>query len=450
MKSIKELAAKASLAALAATMMVGNADALKLDAAPGTVGAAAIDGKTGLKVASELDYSKVAAADAVVNMEPSTGLLPSGNLFFDIAVTNATFDAALNGASAVKGCGGGTSANIVTGGAKGDSTVRFAVSGFDGCKDTAELIATLPIKASGKGDVTGSYTVLLTDGTAIDGGALNVPLVAVTPAFSVDIAAGTKLTADVAATKGAYTDFTPTGISNLGTVQIKVASVNTKLGTQAAAISDVEGVTVAVAGDYTGLDPVAWNAGADLAGDKFTVKSGTATYSSTTATDIDDLAAAIPVSVTPTTKAGIVAGSYAATVTLDLGASFIDPAASAGTLGTVVRNGSSEVLPWTASATQAGATGSETFVRVSNPTANAYGAITARVISSTNSGTVGATGTLAASLAAGGELIVTSAQLEAALGNFGRGDLEISVEGTGAYITRLVQRADGVYEIKNR
>ncbi len=118
----------------------------------------------------------------------------------------------------------------------------------------------------------------------------------------------------------------------------------------------------------------------------------------------------------------------------------------------VDRNGSSAILPWTASNTQAGGTGSNNFVRISNPTALDFGPIFATVLAAnaTGSGTVGDTVTLAASLDAGEEIVFSAADLESLLGNFGRADIEISVEGTDAIIARLIQRTDGTYEINNR
>ncbi len=87
---------------------------------------------------------------------------------------------------------------------------------------------------------------------------------------------------------------------------------------------------------------------------------------------------------------------------------------------------------------------------MSNPTDTDYGAISVRVISSTNSGLVGTEAELQASLPSGDEALFTSQDIENKVGNFGRADLEVSVEGTGAYVTRLIQRPDGTFAIDNR
>ena len=70
---------------------------------------------------------------------------------------------------------------------------------------------------------------------------------------------------------------------------------------------------------------------------------------------------------------------------------------------------------------------------------------------SNNAGSLSKTAQLAAGLAPGAELLVNSGQLETFLGsNYGRGDIEVTVEGAGATVVQLVARPDGVYTIDNQ
>jgi len=394
--------------------------------------------------------------EIILTFDPTTGNFPSGNVLFDVTITNAGFDGSIDGSAFdFSSCTAGAivapapNANVSTGGGDNATTVTYVVSNLNTCEDGENPELTIPVDVGASGNVTVTIGVRTEGGSPVDGGPVSYTAISRAAAFAVDITAGTIATADVNAVGGAYSDFTPVGAKDLGTFAIDFdPTANVNLAGTNASIADVVGVSIDVVGNYGGLDPVAYGDGAQLTGVPFTVVGTTASSELTAAGDIDDLIAPIAFEVTPDGNP-IAAGSFNATVTLDLAATLTDPAATAGIVGQINRNGSSETLPWTASATQAGGTGSTTFVRVSNPTDDPFGAISARVLSSTNGATVGNEGQLAATLAAGGEALFTSQDLENILGDFGRGDIEIVVEGEGAFITRLLSRPDGTLEINN-
>ncbi len=464
MKLVSKLIAQASMATLVAAMGVGAANALSVTAR--TVGGVNV-AVTPLAFASEVVNTTDATTgddrddgQIVVSFRPSTGTYPSGNALVDLTLTNAGFDGAMVGSRFnFGGCTGAIvpNANVSTGGADNASTVTFVVSNLDSCGASEDAVLSIPVDVGATGNVTVTLGVRTDGGATVDGGPTTFTAITRGPAFSVSLDAGDEATADVTLPVS-YDDFDPAGPTDLGSFQVVVApAVYAALGGAGAAvlanISNVAGVTIDVSGNYDGLLAPEFGDGDQLDQDDFIVDAGVASVALTAAGDIDDLVNAIPFEVTGDTADAtnvIAVSSYEATVALDLASGFTDPAAVTGTVGNIGRNGTSEVLPWTASATQAASTGSTTFVRVSNPTSQAYGAIKARVLASTNAGTVGEEAELASSLDAGAEALFTSADIEAAVGNFGRGDIEIIVEGLGSYITRLVSRPDGVYEINNR
>lgn len=449
-------------AALFGAMSFSAANAIEINGSQigaGPIADPTLPGYTPYTLASEVTNTSLPANNPddgtiTINFDPTTGTYPSGNVLFDLTITNSTFDGTIDGTDFdFSSCGGvpAPNANVSSGGGGGQSQVTFVVSNLNSCAPGDAPSLTIPVDVGASGAVTVQIGVRTEGGAPVDGGPVQYTAINRASAYAVNIVAGAVATADVDAVGVAYTDFDPTGAKDLGTFEIAIGSAFIDLDGTAASIADVQEVSIDVVGSFAGLDPVQYGtASGNLDGDDFVVVGTTASSVLSAALDISDLEAGpVPFQVVPDGDP-ISSSNYNATVQLDLVTGLNDPAAATGLVGRIERNGSSETLPWTASATQAAGTGSTTFVRVSNPTDEPFGAISARVLSSTNGATVGAEGQLAATLAAGGEALFTSQDLENILGNFGRGDIEIVVEGEGAYITRLLQRPDGTLEIQNR
>jgi len=372
-----------------------------------------------------------------------------------MAAGSVTFDA---------GCTTATSI-ISSGGADGAATVNYVLSNLDSCVGAADgFIVTLPF------DLDGAVASVVTMSLVTESGDVPVDNVSLVPlsltrsasAFTaeIDTTGYTAVVADVGAGLGPYRDYVNGTPETIGDVEIAVdtnvvVDLNGAGAVTFASAADVAGATVTVTGDMSAYSGAG---GVDLAG------VAEATIAGSVATRVlsaPQLAAVISASAGGTLNASdevvelrsngtsqIQASTYSATVAVDLVATLTDESVTASLLP-VTRNGTSVTLPWTASNTQAAGTGSSNFVRVSNPTAAAYGPIFATVLSGTVSGLVGTTATISPSLAAGAEVLFTAAQLETALGNFGRADIQITVEGQGAIVKRLIQRPDGTYEINN-
>ena len=109
----------------------------------------------------------------------------------------------------------------------------------------------------------------------------------------------------------------------------------------------------------------------------------------------------------------------------------------------MTREGASYLLPWVASGALSTTSTSNTVVRLSNIGAADTGPVSIELLTSSKG--VPASTTLvpvAASIAKGGELVLTSASLQSTLGaDFGRGDIRITVEGqpSDLIVRRFVQ-----------
>jgi hypothetical protein len=464
-----------AIASVAMLAMVGTANAVDIDV---TVSGVALldttdDANPPLQFANE-----VASADgegvldnardngeAVVVFDVSTGTFPSGNVIMQLQLNGATFLDDLDGSDFdFTGCGGpgaAATANVSIGGAENGNTVTFLLSNLNDCENGDNPSITLPFDLNGPTqDASLIMTILTESGNVPVDNTLNrsIPLVEMTSAFDVAINDSGDVIADVEADEGPYLDFTTVGEEELGTVDVEIdTSVYVTLGNTSPAVqaanANVTDVTVTIAGNFA---PFTEANAAEI--DSFDATVNTAATSASvfygaggdTLTDILN-SGGLSVTVTPDLVTPIQRSNYTASVLVDLAAGFSD-FTTVGSLSPIDRNGTFALLPWTASATQAGGTGSNNFVRVTNPTGQAYGPIFATVLAASAAGqaTVGDQVTLAASLGAGEEALFTASDLEGLLGNFGRADIEIAVEGNDAIIARLVQRTDGTYEINNR
>ncbi len=472
---------KLILAGVGAAAFIGSADAVTLTVTKIADAAGPFTTVAPLKVASEMLQGNTVGANnnrdetiALATFSVVSGTFPSGNVIVNASISGATFDAALTGLSLdFADCTAGATAVISTGGAEGSTSVSWVVSNLDKCLTTDVVVVTLPLDLDLVGaPVSVTLGVVTESGsTPVDGGPQTVSsfITTTTPAYSASIkaAAASTVTANVSEVTGAYKKFVATTVpsiikADLGSVQLKAdtaVAIDISGTLTKAIIGDYLTASIVATGDLTAfqevVDPVSLDGTiatsktttaatfAAVEGGAFgTAFTGAAVFAVETDADTAIPASTYTIAVTPTLEAALTgAGNLAVSST------------AATAVSNIARNGTSVKLPWVVSATQAGAsgTGAVNFIRVTNRTAVAFGPITATVLASNNAGSLAKTAQLAPSLAAGSELLVNSGSLETLLGsNFGRGDIEVTVEGAGATVVQLVARPDGVYTIDNQ
>lgn len=438
---LKKFLATASVAGL----LAGAASALEVDA---ITAAAPVGSPTVL--AADLDYAGGAVSttggpgELGFTFYSSGGTFPTGNVVMRIVVDGATFSNALTGAEVTSP---GTEV-VSSGGVAGGTEVNILLSDVVACSVASTCTVDLPLDLEG-GDVSVSVGLQTDAGVPIDNSSLtslvSEQLSVSAPAFDSDIVASTTLSE---ATLGSlFTALTVDGV--LGTIEVfpNVVNVGTALvpvnitaqtdllGTAVSA-ADVASIGVAVEGIMDPYDPVALPAGGnfqiggltttvDSAADDATavgaalstVYAVVATPDGTTAIERSDYDASVVVNVAPASP-------------LTAGASF------AGPLQSITREGTEVTFPWTQTATQGEASGATSVFRIGNLGASDTGAVFAEVRNAseagfTNPGIV----QLAPSIDGNGEFVINSADLEAAVGNYGRGDVNFIVEARDTTLT---------------
>ncbi|MBI1392938.1 MAG: hypothetical protein GC152_09385 [Alphaproteobacteria bacterium] len=450
----------------------GTANALNLEVKSIANETGPFDDVAPLLYASEIQQGTTKLAnndrdetEIVAAFDVSSGAFPSGNVVVTATISGATFDSAVSGAALdFKNCtaGGIATASLSSGGAEGATTVAWVVSNLNACGAGEQALVKLPLDLDlGGAGVSLSVGIVTESGsTPVDGGTKTVAdFLVAAPAYSAAITASPTLTANVTEATGAYKLFTAgANTGTLGTVRLNADSnvaIDLSQIVVPAGVGDYNKTAIVVTGDFSAfLEATADTVALD--GTAATAKTATtATFSAVEAGAFGTaFTKAAPISVTTDGDTAIPASAYSVTVTptLEAGLTGLTVAPTTKAIGNIARNGTSVRLPWVVSATQAGAsgTGAVNYIRVTNRTATGFGPITATVLASNQAGSLGKTAQLAASLAAGGELIVNSETLETLLGaNYGRGDIEVTVEGAGATVVQLVARPDGVYTIDN-
>lgn len=450
---------KIILNAASVAVLAGAAHAITFG--PVTVSATSIGTGT-YNLANEVAFTTSAPAGTItVPVLASTGTLPSGNILLDITLTNAVFSEQVGGAAVTKNTGTGTgacssalSSVLSSGGNTSTGSVTFVLSGLNDCTIGQGVQAALPIRATGAGSVGVTAAFRTEASVPVDGGSLarSAPVVSLVSGFAPTVTADTNTTQLTLAS--GFKAFA--GDTALGTAQVALstATVYSNLGGTLIDSSNVASVTIAVTGDFTGYGTGTGNASVQI-GAATAVISGSvasATFTGTAAQAIASSAVTIGVTAGTGTSAAILNSSdYSATMTVgySTGSGFSTATEStSAALDSIRREGTTILLPWTSSATNAVSSGSTNIVRIGNRTSTAINGVFARVVNTSTSGfTNPGLVSLGSSIPANGELLITSATLEAALGNFARGDVEIVVEAPSASLSvrRLVSRPDGVF-----
>lgn len=432
-----------SAAALTTLALAGAAQAGTLTAAP--VAGATVAGARVIASEVKLDSKTNGTGVIGVALTPSTGaILPSGNALLTFSLTGgATFGSAVTAGAIVKNGTCAPTTTVSSGGAAAGSTVTFLISSLAGCNDTNAIHALIPAQLNSTAGVNVTSNLTTELGTAIDGGTAStvsskgVDLISFAKAFSVKFTPDTVTTAAtlVSKFKGLTAD------TALGTITVAAdtTAYTGIAGTTQVAATDLSKAAVTLKGDFATVDVVLTGAGFS--------KAQTASNALGTATFTTDapVVGTYAVNAAVNAKTPIIAGSgYTATVELTPTTVYnAIPASGPTALQPVTREGSSFLLPWVASGTLSKTSTSNTVVRIANLGTAASGAVSIELLtSSTGAPTSTALVPVASSIAAKGELVLTSALLEAYLGaDFGRGDIRITVESLGSDLSvrRFVQ-----------
>ncbi len=432
---LKKILATVSVAALVA----GAAHAVELE---NNLGLTVADPTP---LAAELDYAGGNVdGNLSIGFGPSAGLFPTGNVLVFVNLSGATFDGALTGAEA----GGALSTSVIsTGGQNGQSQVTFLVSGANNCAvasgagaGTANCTLTLPVILNGA-DVNITVGLETDAGAPVDNTSQNSPvglqLVDILPAFDISFSAAAGGPANVATLASLFTTLTDNDLGDI------IVAVNDLDGDPVN--KTLSGVNV-VAGDIDELNFVL-----DGIMDPFATGAGTVEFGGNTADDIDAVTdeatydagptlGTFDVVVTENGTTAIQRSSYTASVEIVPTAlsGLVSNTTASGSLQPIVRDGTSIIFPWTQSATVGAVSGATSVFRIGNLDTSPAGAVFAEVRNSASAGAgyvdAGIV-QLAPSIAAGGEFVTNSTGLEAALGDYGRGDIEFTIEAQSDELT---------------
>jgi hypothetical protein len=436
---------KLLVSASAAGLMAGAAFAVGLENRAGVTPAEPYP------LAAELDYAGgtvvAAPGDLVFGFGPSAGLFPTGNVLVYVSVTGATFDGALNGSEVT---GVGTSV-ISTGGAAGASDVTFLVSGADGCAvatpagpATTTCVIDLPLELTGS-DVTVSVGLTTDANTPVDNTSatnrVSLRLVDTAPAFQMAFVADTAAsTARLTTLPTPFLDFAPgTATTLLGTYEYGAntvsyapaspRTVNIDFLDNDVSIADVDSFDLVLSGTLDAFDPA--NGGDVTFGGNSADDVDTATDLAEYDASADFGAGPVNVEVQADSTTAIARSNYTLSGTIVPAAASPLKAglSSSGAIQPISREGTQVTFPWTQTSTLGAASGTTSVYRIGNLDNVAAGAVFVEVKNATAAGyTNPGIVQLATSVPAAGELVKNSTSIEAAVGNYGRGDIEFTVE----------------------
>lgn len=435
---LKKFLATASVVGLIA----GAASALEVDA---VVSGADAAGEP-LVLAEELDYAGGSVASTnqlAVSFYPTGGVFPSGNVVAFVAVEGATFDGALDGTEVITPAG---TSVISSGGADGGSTAVFLLSDVSDCGTAPDdCTITIPLILDGS-DVSMSVGLETDAGVAVDNSSeiltVSADLVVVAPAF--DIAFVPNGGPNAAELNNLFTSLTDGDLGdisvNVSTVEVGLfdRTVNSDLAGTDVDFADIGELNITVSGIMDAFDPADGgevfvdgfgdpDVAVDVAADEATVDlvdAGTGAFGD------------YEVFVSEDSTSAIARSPYTADVELVLGGGLEGTVTASGSLQSITREGASVLFPWTQTQTQGSGSGVSSVYRIGNLDGDDTGAVFVEVLNASQAGYTNPGITeIAASIDGGGELVLNSSGIEAALGNYGRGDLEFSIEADPTALT---------------
>lgn len=447
----------------AATMVLAGAAHAAVITSP-SVGAETLSGTATYALATEAAFTSNAPTGTItLPIEIETGNLPSGNILLNVSLTNALFDGTVAGTAVdATGCSGtGTvSAVISSGGTTATGSVTFVLSGAQICGDGDLIEVELPIRATGAGNIAATAGFTTEGGVPVDGAAKTRNLVSLVSAFEPVVVADT--TASTLTLASGFKAFSGNNVLGGVGVRLRPNTFRDLSGSNLAVDTDVASIAVTVSGDFSGFGTATGSASLQVGGAAATISGSSASItltgtaaSTAVTTGTSGATGLASVTIVPSvapTAVVLNASAYSASVTgtFVTGSSYSTATESAsGALGSVVRQGTTILLPWTSSQTNAAVTGSNNIVRIGNRTNAPIAGVFARVVNSSASGFANSSLVpLGVTIPAGGELLLTSETLQAALGDFARGDIEVVIEAESSALSvrRLVARPDGVFD----
>lgn len=441
---LKKFLATASVAGL----LAGAASALEVEA---VTSAAAVGNPTPL--AAQLDYAGGAVATSGAHNQlrfqfyPTGGTFPTGNVVLRAVVSGAVFSGGLTGAE-VTTPAPGTSV-VSSGGVADGNEVVFLLSDVSACSAAGNCFVDLPLELS-SGNVSVQVGMQTDAGVPIDNSSLTnlkaETLAIEAPAFDANIVADTT---DSQATLASL--FTALTDGVLGTIEVLPNLVNVGsvavpdlvtaqrdlLGNAVdAGGTDVASIGLVVDGAMAPFDPVVAPAGGSFA------IGGLSVAVDSTDNDATATGAAIStvytVTATPDGTSSIERSEYGVSIVVNVAPTspLTAGATFSGDLEPITREGTEVTFPWTQTATQGEASGATSVFRIGNLGASDTGAVFAEVRNASEAGfTSPGIVQLAPSIDGNGEFVINSADLEAAVGNYGRGDVNFIVEANANTLT---------------
>jgi len=416
-------------------------------------------------VADSLDFESGISELVEIGFGPSAGTFPNQTVRVFVDITGGTFSSALTGAELV--VPGGTSV-ISTGGVQGGSSVSFLVSGANVCAVDATPLGeetscslSLPLDLQGS-DVTFSVGIETDAGAPVDNSSsdnrVSLKVIETAPAFAISAVPDIVPTvADILAPNGPYTDFV--GDNDLGFFGAGANSIlnpNTLLsevvnsdfiGTNVGP-ANAGAVTYTLTGEQDAFDTMA-------GGTIIVTGPGTITPNAETdiATGTIAFGSSLDVTVIPDGVVPIARSKYEVSVSIAAATAGPIQQAFEGTvfLEPITRNGAAIIFPWTQSETQGAASGTTSVYRIGNLSPTDTKTVFAEVWNSSeasydNPGLV----ELTSSIEGNGEFVTNSRELEAVLGNYGRGDLAFYIEANAFELTgrQFVVRNGQLQQVK--
>ncbi len=474
------VSAMAFAGAASAHTLTFRATAAVADIDSGDVGGATGSYKLAIEAANVTPtFGTFALADTLT----AGASLPSGNVLLTISLAGGTFGSAVTGAAVTAdavACPTFT-ATPSTGGASGSTSVTYLISNSSaGC---SSFNLDLPVAPNAGVPVTVTTTLQTEALTPIDGltasrqiltrpsafnAVINGAISPATPAGALGDTFATLTVLPVYTTfktgTGGHTGAPETAtVAQLGTVEILADTTAFRdLAKTSVTLADVLTATVAVTGDYSAFDGAGGST--TLGGiPESSITGSVRNFSGaplTTALVAAGAAGAAPVSpeafvvTRETAVTAIPTSAYTVSVGYTLVAPTYTPEGPfAGAFETIGRDGTNVVVPWLNSNSIQALNGTSNIIRLGNTSGAIVGPVYAQVLNNTL--TAGVTTTpvqLFPNIAANGERVINTATLTSALGEFGRGDVQISVEAPANVITarRYATLANGsVTEVSN-
>ena len=416
--------------ASAFSIVAGGASALVVDAVNPQV------------LAEELDYDGgEVSGELIVSFSPTGAAFPSGNLTLFVEVSGAAFAEGLDGDEVSGSDGAATpttiNSTVSTGGEEGAQAVSYVISEADICDDTGNCEIALPLLLDGD-DVVVSVGLETDAGQPVDNSSEDdledVTVAQIVPAFTVEFDADE--TNPIATLDSEFEQFADGGLLGSIDVQATVAgetTVTTSIDGDPVSSDDIESIVYTITGSYVGIEDLEIGVdGSGSADAEINEGETAAVFEDEGGTQFGDAAQTYTLISDGEGSGAIQRSGYSASVeiTVDDGSPLTEGDTFTGQLASVVREGTQIIFPWSQSASQGAASGVNSVYRFGNLSNEDIDAVFVEVRNSSNAAyeADGVALIPDADIPSGGEFTINSTQLEEVLGNYGRGDLEFTIE----------------------